>query len=210
MALVPGSRLESTKIPIRVSWAGSDPSGIASFQLQQRKNGGSWATITLPSPTATSIVLGRAPGNTFRYRVRATDSSGNTSTWAAGPTLSVRAAQETAAAITYAATWTRKAVSGAYGGYLRYSKATTARARFTFTGRDIAWVSPRGPTRGQADVYIDDGFVATIDLYSATVDHRRVVFRHAWLTSGSHVIEIRSRGTVGRPRIDVDAFIFLR
>ena len=76
----------------------------------------------------------------------------------------------------------------------------------TFTGRFVGWVAPRAANRGIADVYVDNVLAGSVDLYSATTSQRRLVFVASWSVSGSHSIEIRVKGTVARPRIDVDCF----
>jgi hypothetical protein len=204
------AQLGTSKIPLQITWSASDSSGIASFELQQQRNGGSWKTISLPSPTATQITLNRPKRYTYAYRVRATDTKGNTSLYATGPSFKLIAKQEKAAAIQYTGSWRRKSMSSAYGHYVKFAKASTARASLAFTGREVAWIAPRAARRGQADVYIDGVLVSTVDLYSAALDPRRAVFTASWSTSGSHTIEIRVSGTGGRPRVDIDAFVVLQ
>ena len=47
---------------------------------------------------------------------------------------------------------------------------------------------------GQAEVWVDGAKAATIDLYSATVRTRRVVFVKGWGSSTSHTVELRVLG----------------
>ena len=204
------AQLGTSKIPLLVTWSAADPSGIDSYELQQKKNSGSWKTISLPSPTATEVTLNRRKRYTYTYRVRATDTNGNTSIYSVGPAFKLIAKQEKAAAIQYTGLWRRKSMSSAYGHYVKFAKASTARASFAFTGREVAWIAPRAARRGQADVYIDGVYVSTVDLYSVSLDPRRAVFTASWSTSGSHTLEIRVRGTSGRPRVDLDALVVLR
>lgn len=208
LAMATAGQLDTTIVPVVVAWSAADPSGVAKVELQQSKNGGAWSSVTLPSGSATSVTLWRAPGDTFRYRARATDSLGNTSAWAAGPTAKVMAKQEGSAAVAYSGTWSSSSVSSAYGGGLKHATTSTARARFTFTGRSVAWVAPRAANRGRADVYVDGVFVTTVDLYSATSLPRSVVFSRTWASSGPHTLQIRVKATSGRPRVDVDGFVF--
>jgi hypothetical protein len=60
-----------------------------------------------------------------------------------------------------------------------------------------------------------DGKVATVDLYSATTQTRRVVFSQGGLVpSKSHTLEVRVLGTKNAAssgkRVDVDTFVALR
>ena len=65
------------------------------------------------------------------------------------------------------------------------------------------------PRSGQAKVYFVGVYVATIDLKGASAS-RVQVFTKTWSTVGSHRISIKVVGTAGRPRVDIDAFGYLR
>jgi len=209
VAVAPSGQLGTSNVPIVVSWSAADPSGVASMELQQSKSGGAWSAVTLATPTSTSLTLTRAPGYTYAYRVRATDGVANVSGWVAGPSFKLSARQETSTSITYSGTWTATTNTTAYGGALKYATSSTATATETFTGRSVAWVAPRTPTRGKADIYIDGVYVTTVDLYSATTLSRSIVFTRSWSVSGAHTLQIRVKATSGRPRVDIDAFVVL-
>ena len=209
-ALRAGLQLGTSKIPLVLSWSGLDASGVSAFVLQQSRNGGAWTSVALPNPVATTLTLMRPPGSTFRFRVRATDTVGNTSAWVLAATFKLVVRQESNSAIGYAGTWTRAAASTAYGGALRYAKASTARATMSFTGSSVAWVAKLSSQRGAADVYVDGALAATVDLYSPTTLVRQIVFTRTWATPAKHTIQIRVRGTAGRPRVEVDALVFLK
>jgi hypothetical protein len=193
-----------------VTWSATDPSGISSYELQVSKNGAAFTAVTLNHPTDTSITTFRVPANSYRFRVRATDGKGNTSGSLAGPTFTPTVRQETASGITYSGTWTQATLTGASGGSVKYSKSSTARATFSFTGRSVAWVAQMSSNRGVADVYIDGVFVQSIDLFSSTTKPRITVFTRSFASSAAHTIQIRVKATAGRPRVDVDAFVFLK
>jgi hypothetical protein len=182
---------------------------VALVELQQSKNGGSWTALTLSGATATSASLTRTPGNTYRFRARATDSVGNRSTWVAGPTMSLIARQEGSSTIAYGGSWGSATASSAYGGALKYASTSTATATLTFTGRSVAWIAKRYSTRGVADVYVDGVLAATIDLYSALSQPRMIVFSRSWASSATHTLQVRVKATSGRPRVDVDAFLVI-
>jgi hypothetical protein len=204
------------KIPIKLSWSATDDkSGVASYELQQSVNGGAFTQASLPSDTSTERRRRLEPGSTNQFRVRATDGAGNTSNWATGPAFVVDAYQEDSDAIVYAGSWTQQALSLAYGGGLKYSGAGGSAAQFTFTGRDVAWVSPRGPDMGKATVSVDGVVVKTVDLYSPTTEASRIVFNQSNLDPAeSHTITVQVLGTkstesVGT-QVAVDAFVVLR
>ncbi len=72
---------------LRLTWSGADPrlqthtAGLRSFDVQKRRDGGTWKTIR-DNTTATSLVLRhRKHGHWFSFRVQAADRRGNLSTW---------------------------------------------------------------------------------------------------------------------------------
>jgi hypothetical protein len=82
---------------------------------------------------------------------------------------------------------------------------TGAKASLVFTGDRIRLIGPSGPTRGKAKVYIDGRLKATVNLYSARFQARRVLFSAA-VQDGSHRITIVAVATRGRPVVAIDAF----
>jgi Subtilase family len=57
---------------------------------------------------------------------------------------------------------------------------------------------------------LDGNWVTTCDLRSSSTLYRRLVVARALSPSVPHTIQVRVRGTAGRPRVDVDAFVLLR
>jgi hypothetical protein len=92
---------------------------------------------------------------------------------------------------------------------LRYSTAAGASASYTFTGTSVSWVAYRGANRGEAAVYVDGLYRATVNLHSTTYWARQIVYAVSWPTSGTHTLKIVNLGTSGHSRIDVDAFVRL-
>jgi hypothetical protein len=206
--------LETSRVPAKLAWSATDAtSGVSRYELQQSNNGGTYANISLPTFTTTTNTRFLSPGNSYQFRVRAQDAAGNWSDWTQGPQFLVNAYQESSGAISYAGSWTQEASSTAYGGGLNYEQAKGAKATFTFTGRDVAWVVTKGPDRGKAEVWIDGVKVKSVDLYSSVEDSRKTVFSQHWADSGAHTVEVRVLGTKNASstgtRVDVDAFITL-
>ncbi len=210
-AILTSSTLGTTLVPVRLSWSATDADGsVSAYQLQQQVNSDSYTGVSLLTQTSTRVTHNLRPGYSYRYRVRAVDDSGNWSAWIYGPRFYVRAAQETDTSVKLGGAWYRQAQSSAYGGYLRHSSSSSASLRMAFRGRNIAWIAPRGPSRGQARIYVDGTYVKTIDLYSASARSRQVVYSRRWSWLGDHVLEVRVVATAGRPRMDMDAVIVLR
>ena len=214
--LIAGLTVGTSTLPIRVSWpAATDPhpsSGIFQYRLQRRKkNGGTWgAWSSVATTVSRSTTLKLAPG-TYQFRVRAQDRAGNWSAWRTGIQFRLKDPQGDAA-IAFAGAWNEQAGSSFYDGSTRYTGVRGRTATHTFTGREVAWVGTRGPTRGRAKVYLDGTYVATIDLYSSTTKDRRVLFLKKWDASGEHTIQVRvipkSDASSGS-RVDLDAFATL-
>jgi GH25 family lysozyme M1 (1,4-beta-N-acetylmuramidase) len=197
--------LGSTTTPVRTAWSATDPSGIASYVLEQSVNGGSWTVPSLPAATSTSLIQSLTFGGTYRYVVKATDGAANTSTWAYGPRFQPLLAQETAA--TYSGPWAKASFGSASGGTLEYVATKGAWAQYSFTGSSVSWVAYRGPLRGSAAVYVDGKWRATIDLTAPTYAAKQVVYATSWASNGPHTIRIVCLGTAGHPRIDIDGFV---
>lgn len=206
--VAPGSL--GTTATLHLAWAPSaDASGIVSYDLQFSKSGGAWTTVGLASPTQTAVDFGVAPGKSYSFRLRAHDGVGNVGPWATSA-AKVNLLQEGAAKVSYVGTFKRSSVTGSSGRYVRQAGVAGRIARLTFTGSSVAFVSTLGPARGTVAIWLDGAYKGTLDLYSATLKTKRVVWS-AVTGSGTHTLEIRPTGTrnalATSNRIDVDAFL---
>ena len=199
--------------PLHLTWADAvDNSGIDHYDLQRKKAGHAWKAVTLSSPTATEADVLFAPAASYRFRLRATDTAGNTSGWATTPSTRLRLLQESAAAISYRGGWSRKALEGASGGYVRKAATAGAKATYVFHGTSVAVVSDPGPARGKVEIWLDGARVTTIDLYAASTRTMQIVWAPpAALATGTHTLQLRPTGTKraasSSTRIDLDALI---
>ncbi len=206
-------------VPIDVRWpAASDSggSGVAGYELARSVNGSGFATIQYGSSRSRRITV--KPGSIYQFRVRVRDGAGNWSSPRYGPRFLVRAYQETSGAVAYAGGWYRtSATSLLWGGYAKWASGSGATAKVTVNGAvDVAWVSTGGPTMGSANIVVDgvavkaaDGSAKVFDLYGSTAAYRRIVYSRTVSASSSHTLSVKVLGTVGHPRVDVDAFIAL-
>jgi hypothetical protein len=198
---------------VGVSWpAATDPSGIASYELQRQDGAGAWTPVALASATATSAQVNVTRGSDVSFRVRATDGAANVSAWSTMTSRHLTTYQEKSPQITFASTWARAALSGASGGYVYRSTIATDTATFTFTGTSVAFVSTRAKGRGVAEIILDGSVVATVDLYSPTKVAKSVVWVPAGpLAPGTHTVVVEVTGThnasATSSRVDVDAFL---
>ena len=198
---------------LNVEWPdATDDSGVASYELQRMKNNsGTWTSVALGSPTDTSVNLRLATGRTYEFRLRATDTEGNTSGWVLSAEAKLRLVQENGAATTYSGTWKRPTLAGSSGGYIRYTNVAGRKASVTFAGRSVAFVSTLGPNRGIAAIWLDGVFVENVDLYSSSLTTATAVKAYSGLGPGTHTLMVRVTGTRNASstanRVDVDAFL---
>ena len=125
----------------------------------------------------------------------------------ARPAVQGRVFDESSLAIDFSGGWGNAEFARYNGGRVRYAIAPGATAWFTFTGNAIAWIGPKGPTRGQANVYLDDILVATVDVYASRYRARAEIFSEAFDRVGTHTITIEVVGTPGRETIALDEFV---
>ncbi|HEU4673333.1 MAG TPA: alginate lyase family protein [Candidatus Limnocylindrales bacterium] len=206
-ALVSNAHIGRSRVPIRLSWGvRSTSAGVGRYQLAMSVDGASWTGVDLASASATSLRLRVSPKHTYRFRVRVQDQSGRWSVYAYGSTFRPIRRQESAA--TYTDSWVR----ASYDSYLAHRVEATrhsgGRVTFSFTGRSVAWVGPKGPTRGRATVSLDGRQIATVDLYAPDFIARRVLVAIS-TSQGTHRLTIDAAGTAGRPWVAVDAFLVL-
>jgi hypothetical protein len=129
---------------------------------------------------------------------------------------SVRPSVKRAAAVTvfdeashdvhFSGGWGEAEFAGYNGGQVRYAVAAKTTVSFSFHGSSISWIGPKGPTRGQARIYIDDELIGTVDVYTAHYRPRATIFSKTFDRVGSHTIRIEVIGTPGRQTIALDEF----
>jgi hypothetical protein len=191
----------------RVAWGASDASGVDFFRVRYRQVGGAWTTIVSATDNPfvdRTLAIGRA----YEFEILARDFGGNVTT----RTIPVKLYryQESVPQAAYTGTWRSATVAGASGGRTRWASSAGASVTFSFYGKGVGLVAPLGPSRGQARLYVDGTYVATVNLQAATNVARRIVFSKAWTANGPHTLKLVVRGTAGHARVDVDALLFDR
>lgn len=116
-------------------------------------------------------------------------------------------------AVVYVGSWTyNSSVSSRFGSDEHYANSTGASASLTFNGNKISWFATKLSNRGNADVFIDNVFQATVDEYSATALHQQELYTKSDLASGTHTIKIVCKGTKNASStgfyVDVDYFSY--
>jgi hypothetical protein len=208
-----GSGDGGESLPLEISWTAKDAGwGVKAYRLERSLNGGAWTKVATASEKTRGAIQAVPVGSTVRYRVRATDKAGNIGSWKTTSTIGVRRTSDTSptSALAYSGSWAPIPDATALGGVLHEASSAGAAVSFTFRGRALAWVAERGPDHGLAKVYLDGKLAATLDLTNPSAAPHRIVFRRDWATVGDHRIRVVVSGTVGRPIVDLDAFVFLR
>lgn len=192
----------SNTLPLVVHWG---PGGQV-YRVWERVNGNDWETIA--TGKFVSITRRVANGNEYRYRVRAQEGDDWTDD-ATSPEVQLVRASEASASMSYRGKWKTAKGSKYIGGKAKYATKRGAKASFTFEGRSVAVVGPKGPTRGKARVYIDGRYVKTINMYSRSYRARQVVFAYNWSRTGDHRVSLVVLGTKRHPMVAIDAMYVL-
>jgi len=103
-------------------------------------------------------------------------------------------------------TWATYTTTAAYIGSYGRSSTAGARANIYFTGTKIAWIGMKGTTPGIVDVYLDNVWKATLDLYAATATYQVTLWTSVDLTSAAHHMDlVRNSASLSSEFIVLDA-----
>jgi hypothetical protein len=209
--LVANTNVAAGRVPVKITWAATDTdSRIASYQLQESIDGGTFTNVSLPTATSTQITRQETPGASYRYQVRATDAAGNPSTSSVGRQFTVRVFQDPDAAIAYSSGWMTTTQAGAFGGSVHAATATASTATFSFSGAlAVAWVSTKDASSGAAHVQLDNATSSAFNLNSASTLAERVVYAKSVSPSAAHTLRVTADGTAGHPKTTIDAFVVI-
>lgn len=187
--------------------ATDDLSGVKSYMIKRSLGGAAWTTL-ISSTTTRSYKRAMSFGTPTRFRLYARDNAGNFGNGATGPNVTATLLQDGTSIAKYTGSWSTVSLSSASGGRLHRSTRKDSTVTFTTNARAIAVVGRRGTLYGKAKVYVDGVYKSTIDLYRSTYQSRVIVFNVSWNTTATHSVKLVVAAT--GPRIDIDAFAFLR
>ena len=209
VGVVRGTRLDAGTFRARAWWAAATDatSAISGYETQWRVDAGSWDPAVALGASAREVSRSMAAGHVYSLRLRARDAAGNWSDWVEAAPFAPLVVEESRASLVRTGTWSTYRSSAMSGGTTLFARRKGAAAAMRFSGRAVALVAPKGPSRGRAQVWIDGVRVATIGLWSSVTRPRRVMYTRSWANSGSHSIRVVVVGTAGHPRVDIDAFL---
>lgn len=137
------------------------------------------------------------------------------------PTTTVSHWQDTNPGLKFSAGWSKSVDNAMWSGSgvanapelpVTAQEASTAGEAMSvpFRGTGIHWIGYRGPDAGIAQVQVDGGAVAEIDLYAPTALYQPIVFVKEGLADGDHTLTITATGrrntAATGSRVVVDAF----
>jgi hypothetical protein len=206
VSATPGERVAFTFAGTSVRWIGlSGPqTGIARVFL----DGAFQATVDTYAPAEIQAVVFKVTGlAAARHRLEV-EVTGQKNPAANNSLIVVDAFdtrprfEDADPSITYSGAWKAQDTIRAYSGTsLQYGAGTAARsatagarAQFAFTGTSVSWVGLRGPWLGMADVFVDGGFAARVDLYSPNDAVQATEFSAGGLTDAPHTLRIDVAG----------------
>lgn len=114
------------------------------------------------------------------------------------------------AMVRYEGRWRTAGHARYQGDRVHYATSAGAAATLRFSGRTVTWYGPAGPTRGQAQVFIDGKYVRTVDFHRRSFSARIAAFTMSWPSVGAHTMRIEVVGTKGHPMVAIDEFVVTR
>ena len=142
------------KVTALYNWLGSWPS-VAHWWLTGNgdTNPANWSASSRLYVNKIMALMG-APGVPSRPSTAAASKPVVRKPAASKATLTVF--DESSNDVHFSGGWGQAEFAGYNGGQVRYAIAAKTTVWFSFHGSSITWIGPKGPTRGQARIYMDD------------------------------------------------------
>jgi hypothetical protein len=205
---------------ITVTAEASDNVGVAGVQF--RYNGIDFDTEDTSAPYTAAAHTNNIPDGTYTLTAVARDQAGNRTTSEpvpitvannSAPPAAVKRYEETDASVSYSPGWFQRNPDDwlAWSGRTVMESSTPgARATFTFTGTSVTWIGHRSGVSGIARVFVDDVFVAEVDLFARREEASARIFTVGGLTNSGHTLTIEVTGLKNQEaqfnEVVVDAF----
>jgi hypothetical protein len=171
---------------VGIQWTGSDNVGVTRYDVFERYGTGGVQTFVL-STLATTFTRSVARGTTYCYHVRAFDAAGNVGV--GQERCSGVPFDDADAQIVAGGAVGRVASANAYAGTLTVLDASGEQLSYSFTGRKVGIIARRDASSGMADLFLDGVFLTRLDLYSATIRDKVLVWERV-VTDGPHTVSV--------------------
>ena len=108
------------------------------------------------------------------------------------PLPQVEMVNDTGSAIHYTGNWMASGGRkiGDYNDDVHATRENGASASLSFNGLAVDYITELSSDQGQVDLFLDGGFVKTVDCSSPSRDSQQVTFHQAWAKEGPHEIKI--------------------
>jgi hypothetical protein len=198
-------QLVNGAVPLALSWTSTGGKGVfCGYDIHRGWNGVPASQIAnVAEPT---LQTSAQPASGLYHRVRSFNCDNGLGDFADSPAADLRLVQESSPPLQKGSGWARVAASDASGGHVLRTNMRGARATFTFTGRAVALVAPKGLLYGGVSVSLDGGVATQINLYRAARKAGNLVFVVNFDLVGVHKLSLRSVAIGSRTRVDIDAF----
>jgi len=103
--------------------------------------------------------------------------------------------EETNPLLSYSGAWTTGSASTHSGGTYRYASTAGASVTVRFRGTSVAWVGPKAPSYGRAEVFVDGVSRGVVSQYASAVSYQQTIWSISGLPEGEHTLLIRATGT---------------
>ena len=200
------SALATTSTAALVAYAGSDTSGVASYDVRYRRAtyDGSFGAYATPfaATTATKVAVNLAAGYQYCFSIRGRDKLGNVSAWTAERCISKVLDDRT---LTRSSTsWVKGTGSAYYGSTVTSTtKSGVSLTRAGVRARQVYVLTTTCPTCGSVAVYVGNTKMGTMSLYSSTTRNR--VLKSTPLTL-ANIGTLKLVSTTSGKTVRVDAF----
>ncbi len=116
--------------------------------------------------------------------------------------------QQNLSSFVYSGTWSVASATSASAGSYRRSSTAGASVIIPFNGTRLDWIATKSTTMGKADIWVDNVFTTTVDLYRSSTSYQNNVWSTGTLAPGYHTVKIsRSTDNLSGKYIDIDAVL---
>jgi Tol biopolymer transport system component len=197
------------------SWGPAPPTGQTyEVQLGQRvlnKTTNRWSAPVfqpwLPSTRATHATIKAAAGTTYYVRARVHDSFGHVTSWSARATAAVPYDDR---AFSTGTGWSRTTAAGTFASTLTTSLRADATASISVSASAVSLVADKCSHCGAFSVEVDGIPRGKFATYSATLQHRKLVWSYKFAGIGKHKVTVTAVGTPGQPQVRIDGLLAVR